>query len=322
MESASKKLQVLQTVLGTGYKTNRDYYQFICPFCNHHKPKLGVSLGTGKWKCWVCGVNGGKVTILLNKLSAPKKIITQAQSLFVESHATYTPKVSSKLTLPKEYLPLWKPSTDFYYKKALSYLIGRGVTHLDILKHRIGYCQSGRYSNMIIFPFYNLHNELIYFTSRSYNPNSVIRFINPINVEKDNVYDENLVNWSEPLVIVESKLDAIIVRRNALPLNGKQISKSLFKKIIEENVKVVYLCLDGDAVKDIMKYSEWFNQHGIDVFAVELPIDEESSTRENKIIYHDPTSLGHEKIWHYIDNSNKVSHFDNFKFKILSKLNR
>jgi len=51
------KLQLLESVLGHGDKTNRDYYQFYCPFCSHRKKKLGISLGTGKWKCWVCPVH-------------------------------------------------------------------------------------------------------------------------------------------------------------------------------------------------------------------------------------------------------------------------
>lgn len=315
------KLTLLESVLGQGHKTNRDYYQFHCPFCAHHKPKLGVSLGTGKWKCWVCGVNGGLVTILLGKVLASKDIVAKAKTLFVET-TTYKKETVQSLTLPNEYIPLWKTGSGLFRNKAINYLLGRGVTPLDIFKHRIGYCDHGKYRDMIVFPFYDSSGTLTYFTGRSYSSTALYKFATPTAVEKDQVYDEGLVNWAEPIILVESKLDAIIVRRNAVPLNGKQISKSLFNKILDENVSVIYLCLDGDAIKDIIKYSKWFVDRGIEVFITEFPVDEEATKREGHTVYHDPTSLGHAKVWEYINNAKKMTDMDNFKFSIKSRLNK
>lgn len=317
----SEKLTLLETVLGQGHKTNRDYYQFHCPFCNHHKPKLGVSIGTGKWKCWVCGVNGGMVTVLLHKLAAPAAVISKAKTLFVETQKSQK-QVLSTLSLPSDFKPLWKRGTGLYYNKAFNYLVGRGVTELDIYKHRIGYCDGGKYRDMVVFPFYDTNGTLVYFTGRSFQKNAFIKFSAPTAVDKDLVYDEDLVNWSEPIVLVESKLDAIIVKRNAIPLNGKQISRSLFSKILEENVRVIYLCLDGDAVKDIMKYSSWFMEHGIEVFVTEFPIDEEATRVEGRCVYHDPTSLGHDKVWDYITNAKKMTETNSLKYNLLQKLNK
>lgn len=317
----SEKLLLLESVLGQGHKTNRDYYQFHCPFCNHHKPKLGVSLGSGKWKCWVCEVSGSKVVILLNKLRASQSTITKAKALFVENFQVKK-DANPSLSLPPEYIPLWKPQNNLYWKKALDYALHRGLTPLDIFKNRIGYCDHGKYKDMLIFPFYSEEGHLIYFTGRSYLQNSVFKFSTPTGIDKDLVYDEDIVNWSEPLIIVESKLDAIAVRRNAMPLNGKEIRKALLKKIIDENVKVVYLCLDGDAVKNIMKYSTWFNEHGIDVFKVEFPINDGASKIEGRTVYHDPSSLGHEEVWKYIKNAKKVTYTDSFRYELYRKLQR
>lgn len=314
-----EKLALLESVLGQGHKSNRDYYQFNCPFCQHHKPKLGISLGTGKWKCWVCGVNGSKVTFLFRKLNAPAATIDKAKNLFVEVF-NYKRDSVETLSLPKEFTPLWVETQDFYFKKAKGYLLGRGVTELDIFKHRIGYCTSGKYKDMIVFPFYSEDGTLIYFTGRSYNPTATFTFNSPINVDKNLIYDEHFIAWSEPLIIVESKLDAIIVRRNAIPLNGKQIQQALLEKILEENVSKVILCLDGDALKDAMKYGKWFNQHGIEVWVTKLPIDRIQSAKKGKIVYHDPTSLGHDKTWEYIEKASKVQENDSFKYDVLSKL--
>jgi len=314
-----EKLILLESLLGQGHKANRDYYQFQCPFCNHHKPKLGVSIGTGKWKCWVCGVNGSKVTVLLNKLSAPNTAISKAKSLFVESSSKFQ-SAKTALSLPPEYKPLWKGGAGLFYDKAKNYLLGRGLTDLDFYKYRIGYCETGKYRDMVIFPFYDVNGSLVYFTARSYLKNPMFAFSAPTGVDKDHVYDEGLVNWSEPIVLVESRLDAIVVRRNAVPLNGKQISKSLFNKILDENVSVIYLCLDGDAVKEIMKYSKWFAEHGIEVFITEFPLDEGATKKEGRPVYHDPTSLGHNRVWEHINSAKKVTETDSFKFNILSRL--
>jgi len=316
-----EKLTLLESVLGKGHKTNKDYYQFDCPFCNHHKPKLGVSMGTGKWKCWVCGVNGGMVTILLNKVMASKDVVAKAKKLFVEIEYQRKDTVST-LSLPKEFTPLWKEGSGLFRNKAINYLFGRGVTPLDIFKHKIGYCDHGKYRDMVVFPFYDSNGTLVYYSGRSYSPTAFYKFATPTGVEKDQVFDEDLVNWSEPIILVESKLDAIIVRRNAIPLNGKQISKTLFNKILDENVKVIYLCLDGDAVNDIMRYSTWFLERGIDVYITEFPVDEEATKKEGHTVYHDPTSLGHAKVWEYIESAKKMTDTGSFKFNIKHRLNK
>lgn len=303
-----EKLQLLESVLGKGVKSNRDYYQFECPFHKGtHGPKLGVSLGTGGWKCWVCPNKGKSVSGLLYKLNSPTDKIREAKSLWKEK-VHFQKEENSKLELPKEFIPLWQTSGSFFFNKAKNYILSRGVTERDIVKHRIGYCESGRYSDMIIMPSYNESGQLVFFVGRTFNQVSNYRFSIPPNIDKNLVLDENLVNWQEPIILVESKLDAIIVRRNAVPLNGKQIPEKLKKKIIEEQVPKIIFCLDGDAMKDNMIQANYFIQNGIECFRTTLPQSE------------DPSSLGYEKVWEFIERAEKISESDNFEFKILEKL--
>lgn len=303
-----EKIQLLESVLGKGIKSNRDYYQFECPFHRGtHGPKLGVSLGTGGWKCWVCPNKGSKITSLLFKVNATKEQINQARILFQEK-SNFKKEEVSNLTLPKEFIPLWQHSGSFFFNKARNYLLGRGLTEQDFTKHRIGYCESGRYNDMIILPSYNENGTLVFFTGRSFNHEANYRFAIPSNIDKNVILDENLINWQEPVILVESKLDAIIVRRNAVPLNGKQIPEKLKKKIIEEQVPKIIFCLDGDALNDAMQLSEYFIQNGIEVFKVTLPKDE------------DPSSLGCERVWQFIEKAEKISERDNFEYTILNKL--
>jgi ferredoxin-fold anticodon binding domain-containing protein len=60
------------------------------------------------------------------------------------------------------------------------------------------------------------------------------------------------------------------VRRNAIPLFGKTISEELRKKIIENKVKDIYICLDKDAQKQAIEHAEEFLDNGINVYFVDL----------------------------------------------------
>lgn len=305
----SERLQLLESVLGQSHKANGDYYQFKCPFhVERHGPKLGISLGTGKWKCWVCNTHGSSISNLFYKLETDSTLIRQAKNLFAEK-VKFKKTEFSNLQLPNEFNPLWiRNEKDFFWKKAKSYLLGRGVTEKDIIKHRIGYCTSGKFGDMVIFPSYNSNGRLVFFSGRSYLPNPKYKFSTPGNIDKDIIFDENLTNWSDSLILVESKLDAIIVRRNVIPLNGKQLCKELIKKILQNCVERIYLCLDGDALEDIMQHAAYFIEQGIEVYKVELPFNE------------DPTSLGYERVWEYIKNAKSVTKSDLFEYEIFQKL--
>lgn len=301
-----EKLQLLETALGESTKANRDYYQFHCPFCNHPKKKLGVSLGTGDWKCWVCPAKGSKISSLFYKLRSEPSTIAKVKQLWVEKTNT-TKNEPVSLHLPKEFLPLSERTGSFFYQKAKSYLSGRNVTEQDIVKHRLGYCEKGSFSDMVVFPYYSEGGTLVHFAGRTFFDKQY-KFKEPLNVDKNIVGDENLINWQEPVILVESKLDAIAVRRNAVPLNGKYIPIKLKQKILEEGTSKIIFCLDGDALNDAMRNSEYFINNGIEVQTVELPMNE------------DPNSLGFEKVWEYIYRSVPVTNNDIFKFKILTKL--
>lgn len=303
----TEKLQFLESFLGKSHKANRDYYQFSCPFCNHYKPKLGISLGTGIWKCWVCPNRGSSISTLLFRLKEPKQKISIAKELWKEK-VYFEKQIENKIELPKEFIPLWEGSGSFFHKKAIGFLESRNVTDEDIFKHRLGYCSKGKYSDMIIFPSYSEDNQLVFWSGRTFNEQSYKKFVIPENIDKNLILDENLINWSEPLIIVESKLDAITVKRNAIYLSGKKITEALKIKIVEERTPEIIFCLDGDALNDAILQSEYFIQNGIKVKKVRLPINE------------DPSSLGYEKIWKFINDAQIITEAELFYFTMMNKL--
>ena len=51
---------------------------------------------------------------------------------------------------------------------------------------------------------------------------------------------------------------------------GKTIPRALMMKLVENDVKTVYLALDNDALKEAIEYSQQLLNLGKDVYLIEL----------------------------------------------------
>lgn len=273
-----KLIQILENVLGKGRETNKGNYAFHCPFCNSSKRKLEIQVvsqipSENHFHCWTCNTSGKKLVNLFKKLHQPREVLAELMSILnVSTYYTDTstqPKYNI-IKLPDEYKPLWRNTSSIEQKNALKYLIrDRGVSLDEIIKYNIGYCETGTYSKMIIIPSYDANEKLNYFVGRSYYKTDGFKHKNP-DIPKDIVGFELFINWAYPIVLVEGSFDAMAVRRNAIPLFGKTISEELRKKIIENKVKDIYICLDKDAQKQAIEHAEEFLDNGINVYFVDL----------------------------------------------------
>lgn len=286
-------LSILTNAFGDGKKTTRDNYIFYCPVCQHRKPKLEVGIESHKWHCWVCNRGGHSIFSLFKwaKIGSTKldelRRIVPARRVSVDID-------TAQVELPLEYKPLWIDNHgDRLWRLAIQYLASRRVTPLDILKYRIGYCDSGEYRYMLIIPTYNDFGELVYYTTRTFIDGAGPKFKNP-RAPRNIIGFESHINWNEPVILVESAFDAITVRRNAIPLFGKSISEALKVRVVNERVDTVYLCLDSDAIHDAINHIQFFLDSGILVYLVRIPIG------------HDPNSLGYTGIWDCINSAELV----------------
>lgn len=296
--------QLVDSVLGRGKQTSGDNIAYTCPFCHHHKPKLEVNLSTYHWHCWVCNQAGRKLVTLFKRLSVDKVKMTKLFDL-IEEHGPKRTIVneSTHCRLPDEYKPLWienRQSPEF--RNAFAYLIKRGVTVYDMLKYRIGYCDSGEYSGKVIVPSYDNNGFINYFVSRAYYENDTRKYKNP-QVSKNIIGFELFINWNLPVVLVEGVFDAIAIKRNAIPLFGKTINEALRYKIIENEVKQVYICLDKDARKQAIATADYFMANGVSVHFVDL---------EEK----DPAEIGFERMCEIIRNTREMTSEDLMKEQI------
>lgn len=293
----SKQAQIksyLDQHLGVGTPHKNGEVSYYCPFCNHYKKKLQVNLTNQKWHCWVDGAKGNSIISLLKKSKASQHIIDQVSDLtdYIPSKSTQE-QSKTRVVLPDGYTPMWKGNDNNpHFKNALHYLITkRGLTKYDILKYQIGYCEDGDYSGMIIIPSYDENGILNYFVGRSFYGDANIKHKNP-EVSKDVIGFDSLIDWTQPITIVEGAFDAIATKRNAIPLFGKKILPKLRQKLIQNKTTKLYLSLDKDALSDAVSEVEFFMNNGIDVRLVNLLGKDPSDTgfvEMNKLIRQTPS---------------------------------
>ncbi len=288
---------LIDSVLGKGKSTSRGNYAYHCPFCKHHKPKMEVNFtenkkGHNPWHCWVCNTRGKTIPGLLKKMEAYDKI-EEAKKLIPQGSFVEDVIIKNDLFLPKEYTPFIDKPTSLMARHALAYLKNRGVTIEDMIKYHMGYCESGEYKNMIIIPSYDDKGNLNYFTARSFEKDPYRKYKNP-SVSRDIVPFEMFINWSSPLVLCEGPFDAIAIKRNAIPLLGKNIQTNLMKKIVSSKVEKIYIALDSDALKSSLKFCEKFMNEGKEVHLLEM---------DDK----DPSDLGFKRFTKLIQKSTPLT---------------
>lgn len=264
----------LENILGKGQKRARDNYAFHCPFCNHRKPKLEINLATNEegnnpWECWVCQTRGRSIRSLLKQLKTPKD--TAAGILkYLPKGSQIEYKGLSIIELPEEYQPLHEASsTSVIANMVKKYLYERGLSDNDFIKYGIGYATTGEFGGRVIIPSYSGSNQLNYFVARTYDGN-YFKYKNP-EASKDIIFFENLINWDAPIILCEGVFDAMAIRRNAVPILGKNISTALYKKLLTSNVNDIYVALDTDARTKALEIAEKLLNQGKRVFLIELP---------------------------------------------------
>ena len=266
---------LVNSVLGSGKATARNNYAYHCPFCHHHKPKMEVNLtenkeGRNPWHCWACDVKGTTIYSLFKQLKVEVNKFTELKSLVKTSKSIKQTQVVNSVSLPKEFISLIdNNSNEIKTRHALAYLKSRNINQHDILKYDIGYCEAGLYANMIIIPTYDADGRLNYFTARSFEKDPYIKYRNP-SASRDVIPNEHLINWKVPIVICEGLFDAIAIKRNAIPLLGKNIQSNLMKRIVTSVVDKIYIALDKDAIKQALRFCENLMAEGKEVYLVDM----------------------------------------------------
>ena len=263
------------SVLGSGKSTARGNRAYRCPYCNHHKPKLEINFtenkkGDNPWHCWVCDKKGKKLYQVFKQVGVSPEKMAELRAIVKYVGPETEVQVAQSLELPKEYKTFENLKTsDVEGRQALAYLKNRGISKDDILKYNIGYCTSGRYTNMVIIPSYDANGTLNYFTGRSFEKEPYTKYRNP-EASRNIVPFELFINWNIPVILCEGPFDAIAIKRNVIPLLGKNIQSNLMKKIVTSAVEKIYIALDKDAQKQALRFCEQLMNEGKEVYLVDM----------------------------------------------------
>lgn len=262
-----KKKTILKEVLGSSYQS-KDELLFYCPFCKHHKKKLSVNLDKSVFKCWICDTKGG-VSYLVKRFGTiddrhdwgllnQEVDFSTIDSIFNQPEEKPTP-----VNLPSEYVCLAKHGLPHQAKEAISYLWSRGITKEQILYYKIGFCLTGKYKNRIIIPSFDNDGNCNYFIARSYT-GDWFSYKNPP-ASKNIIFNELLVDWDEPITLVEGVFDAFKIG-NSVPILGSTLKETtkLFKKIVETQSQI-YIGLDKDALSKSFKIISLLLEYGLEV---------------------------------------------------------
>jgi len=298
-------LSLLSVVIGNPGRNVRkeNEHIFFCPFCSHYKPKLQVNLVSQFWHCWVCDSKGRTLKQLFYKLNAtPNQFIELTDIVGETYYYSEKPDTSEIISLPKEYIPLWKDGGNTIIRKhALLYLKKRNITNKDIIKYEIGFCEEGLYRNRIIIPSYDNNNKLNYFIARNFYKGGM-KYKNPP-VSKNVIMFENHINWNLPIVICEGAFDAITIKRNVIPILGKTLPDALLEKMVNGGTNKVIIALDTDARKDALKMTEKLARYSIYSCLVNLTDK-------------DPSEEGFDNMINYINDAKNIDLFSTIKMKL------
>jgi transcription elongation factor Elf1 len=290
-------LSVLEEVLGSSESAGKSDIVFHCPFCNHHKKKLSVNLTNQKYHCWICETKGRSIVNLFYKCGAAKNQIEQLKNVleyYQMKNDSLIDTPTNLLKLPDEYLSLHKVPN----KTVLDFLkkYKPFFTAHDIIRHKVGYCLSGKYAGRIILPSYDKNGNLNFFEGRDFTGLSPYKYLGASVKINDIIVNEFFLDFKYPIVIVEGFFDSISVKRNVTYLTGSIISEKLKYRLLMEETPLVYIAIDPDKKKQAIKYCIELGAIGIPTKLVDL------GTK-------DPSDLGYVGTWDAINGSVEINEY-------------
>jgi DNA primase len=194
-------------------------------------------------------------------------------------------KVFERPQLPRDYRTLTRDWGTVYCRQARNYLLkDRGLSEDDIYRYRIGYCEDGKYAYRVVFPSFDNEGGLNFVIGRTFydhNPPYTAG-----NYDKESiVFNEYLINWKKPVVLVEGTFDAIRVGDNAVPLLGSSLGADtrLFQLIVQSG-QPVYLMLDADAMRKQFRVARRFLDYDVAVNFVNIGIHKDPGSMDRDSI--------------------------------------
>ncbi len=270
------------------YNKNKFDMTIWCPFCsnpNQHKLKMVLNVNKGVYHCWVCNAKGASIPFLIKKLSPqyyersleyfPHKTQSQTDNEWKNILQGLSDNPTLLETVEQAILPngfelcaLNLESRNPDVRDVVNYLQRRGCSEHKMWMLRLGVSRDSNFHRMLIIPSFNQHGDLNFYTCRKIDASTFDNFkYKNCDIHKKNiVFNELLIDWKQPLTLVEGPLDLLKTNDNATCLLGSTLAKdsALFKKIVENKTPII-LALDHDAYSKALKIAQDLMYYDIEV---------------------------------------------------------
>lgn len=179
------------------------------------------------------------------------------------------------------------------------------MTEEDLYRFKVGFSEEFGFENRAIFPSLDEDLNLNFYVTRSVDEKvKFAKYRNCDASKKDIIFNEHLINWKKPVIIVEGIFDAVKAGPNSIPVLGSWIDMNhqVFKKLVQNNSDVL-LGFDPDAREKEMKVAKNLFQQGLNV----------------KIIQNKEKDLGdhtHEEVKNLIQNAKPFDNIERMRYLI------
>lgn len=273
-----EKLTALRNKLGVEERRGRtDEYVFRCvprcPSVAKGKAKLCVNIGTDRFNCWVCGFKGSSLAQLMLPDDRARYECNGQPTVAAVDERTYA--------LPPEFTPLdgRDPAGEAIYR---DYLAKRCVPERSWSLWRLGYASSGPYAGRVIVPSFDSAGVPNFFSARAVMDWVRPKYMLPAS-RKDVISNEHMVDWGQPIYLVEGAFDQIAVGPQAICLWGTSIMPAQVEVLVRRSPPLVRVCLDSDASRKSVLIARMLLGYGLTISIV---------TYDGK----DPASVGRDAI--------------------------
>lgn len=271
-----KRLDILSSVFPDFiYQDVKDEFITWCPNrnpggCNggHHKRKLQINIEKNVFDCWVCGYSGFITRLIHDHFPAELKA-KYINTLPDFENRAEVDEVRPALSLPEGSRFLLDSLDDPKAVRSLEWLRREtGAPDESIYFNKVMFCPFGRHAGRILFPSFDDMGNLNFYQTRDVDIVGRYKYINSETKIRDVVFNEILINWSKPIILVESIKSVIAHFRipNVIPILGTKFSKRfrIFRESIFNNTPLVYVFLDPKERSRSYDIMNIYNSFGVE----------------------------------------------------------
>ena len=298
--SISEKIKFIESAFGSVKVSPKfDNIAIRCPICaptNMTKRKLSIRLEDDLNHCWVCGWSSKSLLPLLIKHSDNHHIEIYKKQFYIPKKSSQKNEIEEvkKLELPRDFklLASIESSYDPDIGMAKKYLYSRGLTDRDLWYFGFGISNEREYKKRIIFPSFDVNGDLNFFTSRTFDSENRIKYVNCDVKKTDVVFNELKLDWKLPVTVVEGPFDITKCNDNTTCLLGSELAESsaLMNAILFHS-PIINLCLDSDMKQKSQKIAKKLSEYSIDTRIIDLNG------------FHDPGEMSKEQFIEVLNNA-------------------